>query len=485
MGVGNLTKPDLTMTRFVGRDVELAKLKELARLGVASLVVIKGRRRVGKSRLATEFAGSLPGYRSILLTGMAPGEKITAADEREDFALQLSRALAAPPPRADDWNILLWALADRTAAGKWVVILDEINWLGARDPTFLGKLKSAWDLHFSKNSELILILSGSLTGWIERNILHSTGFVGRVHLDLTLDELPLRDCAPFLEAGHRYLSSYEKFKILAVTGGIPSYLERVDAASSAEANIHRLCFTREGFLFREFDLLFHDLFRKKLFYRQLISAVAEKPLDLDGIYRKLAVQKAGYISECVDELVEAGFLARHHTWNVKTATVSKRSLIRVIDNYTRFYFRCVKPNKAAVERGAPRLPPGSEGALGLQFENLILKNRPAVWACLGIRPDDIVFDNPYWQIATRRARGCQLDYIIQCRNNTVYVCEIKFRKDPLRRAVIQETKRKIESISKPRNFTFRPVLIHVNGVEDTVLEERYFDAVIDFGDLWR
>ncbi len=65
------------------------------------------------------------------------------------------------------------------------------------------------------------------------------------------------------------------------------------------------------------------------------------------------------------------------------------------------------------------------------------------------------------------------------------MCEIKFRKDPLRRAVIQETKRKIESISKPRNFTFRPVLIHVNGVEDTVLEERYFDAVIDFGDLWR
>lgn len=472
------------MTAFVGRDLELAKLKELARLNVPSLVVIKGRRRVGKSRLATEFAARLSGYRSILITGMAPDEKVTAADEREDFASQLSRGLSVPAPRADDWNTLLWALADRTATGKWVVILDEINWLGAKDATFLGKLKSAWDVHFSKNKKLILILSGSLSSWIERNILHSTGFVGRVHLDLTLDELPLRDCLPFLETGHQFLSSYEKFKIVAVTGGIPSYLERIDPASSADANIHRLCLTRGGFLFREFDLLFNDLFQKKQFYRRLIAAVAEKPLELEDIYRKLNVEKAGYISECIQDLTEAGFLARHYTWSVKTGGSAKRSLIRVIDNYTRFYFRCIKPNKAAVERGAIRLPAGSDGILGLQFENLILKNRPSVWGKLGISADDIIFDNPYWQTATQKTHGCQIDYMIQCRNNTVYACEIKFSKSPLQRAVISEVDRKIRSIAKPRNYTFRPVLIHVNGVDDSVLEECYFDTVIDFGELW-
>jgi AAA+ ATPase superfamily predicted ATPase len=472
------------MTAFVGRDLELAKLKELARLNVPSLVVIKGRRRVGKSRLATEFAARLSGYRSILITGMAPDEKVTAADEREDFASQLSRALSIPPPRADDWNTLLWALADRTGTGKWVVILDEINWVGAKDATFLGKLKTAWDVHFSKNKKLILILSGSLSSWIERNILHSTGFVGRVHLDLTLDELPLRDCVPFLETGHQFLSSYEKFKIVAVTGGIPSYLERIDPASSADANIRRLCLTREGFLFREFDLLFNDLFQKKQFYRRLIAAVAEKPLELEDIYRKLNVEKAGYISECIQDLIEAGFLARHYTWSVKTGGPAKRSLIRVIDNYTRFYFRCIKPNRTAVERGAAQLPAGGEGILGLQFENVILKNRPSVWKKLGISTDDIIFDNPYWQTATQKTRGCQIDYMIQCRNNTVYACEIKFSKSPLQRAVISEVDRKIRNIAKPRNYTFRPVLIHVNGVDDSLLDERYFDTTIDFGEMW-
>jgi hypothetical protein len=473
------------MIPFVGRDTELARLKELTRFQTASLVVIKGRRRVGKSRLATAFAAQLSGWRSIVLTGMAPDGKITAEDEREDFAQQLSRVLSIPPPRADDWNTLLWDLADRTSSGKWVVILDEINWLGAKDPTFLGKLKSVWDLHFSKNSKLILILSGSLTSWIERNILRSTGFVGRVHLDLTLDELPLQHCGTFLRPGHAYLSNYEKFKIVAVTGGIPSYLERIDPAVGAEANIHRLCFTRVGFLFREFDLLFHDLFQKKLFYRQLIAAVAERPLDLAGIYRKLSVHKAGYISDCIEELIEAGFLARHYTWNIKSGEIGKHSLIRIIDNYTRFYFRSIKPNRAAVERRAARLPPGSDGILGLQFENLILKNRAAVWRHLEISAEDIVFDNPYWQTATQRTRGCQLDYAIQCRNNTVYVCEIKFSKAPLPKTVIAEVEAKIRTLAKPRNFTFRPVLIHVNGVDDAVLEARYFDAIIDFGELWR
>ncbi len=213
--------------------------------------------------------------------------------------------------------------------------------------------------------------------------------------------------------------------------------------------------------------------------------MAEKPLSLDVLYGKLKVQKSGYISDGTDELIQAGFLARYHTWNVKEAEESKLSRIRVIDNYTRFYFRCIKPNKAAVERGAGRLPASIGGMPGLQFENVILKNRPAVWAQLGIEPGDIVFDNPYWQNVTQKSRGCRIDYMIQCRNNTVYVCEIKFAKAPVSKVVIAEVRKKINCLAKPRNFTFRPVLIHVNGVDEAVMEAGYFDSVIDYGELWR
>ena len=58
------------------------------------------------------------------------------------------------------------------------------------------------------------------------------------------------------------------------------------------------------------------------------------------------------------------------------------------------------------------------------------------------------------------------------------------RANSLQHAVISEVDRKIRSIAKPRNYTFRPVLIHVNGVDDALMEERYFDTIIDFSELW-
>jgi hypothetical protein len=67
----------------------------------------------------------------------------------------------------------------------------------------------------------------------------------------------------------------------------------------------------------------------------------------------------------------------------------------------------------------------------------------------------------------------------------MYVCEIKFTKGPIGRTIISEVEQKIRRLVKPRNYTFRPVLIHVNGLEKRVLEERYFDSVIDFGELWQ
>jgi uncharacterized protein len=128
------------VTPFFGREAELARLQDLTRKKVASIAVIKGRRRVGKSRLTDELARRLPRYHAAHFQGLPPEKNLTAAEEREDFAQQLSARLGIPPPRAEDWNLLFWALGERARTGRWLIILDEINWLGIRDPTFLGKL---------------------------------------------------------------------------------------------------------------------------------------------------------------------------------------------------------------------------------------------------------------------------------------------------------------------------------------------------------
>lgn len=471
-------------TPFFGRESELRRLKEVVSKKSASLVVIKGRRRIGKSRLTEELAKELPRYAFARFQGLPPDRKLTAQEEREDFAQQLSQELDIPPPRADDWNTLLWALADRARAGRWLIVLDEINWMGMRDATFLGKLKNAWDLRFSKNPHLVLILSGSVTSWIEREILHHTGFVGRISIDMTLGALPLSVCNEFWGPQARRVSSYEKFRMLAVTGGIPRYLEEMNPTLSTDANIQRLCFMSGGLLVEEFDRIFSDFFnRRNASYRKIVAALADGPLDLEGLYKSLGVEKGGKIAEYAQDLVSSGFLSRDYTWSLESGAEGKYSRFRLSDNYLRFYLKYIGPNRRRIERGTISKLPNMDAILGLQFENIVLQNRLSIFDRLGIDPDEVVYDNPYVQRKTQRQRGCQIDYLIQMRRKTLYVCEIKFCQNAVPASVVEELEEKVARLSMPRRTTWRPVLIHT-GALSPAIEEAGF-ATVDCGEFLR
>ena len=69
--------------------------------------------------------------------------------------------------------------------------------------------------------------------------------------------------------------------------------------------------------------------------------------------------------------------------------------------------------------------------------------------------------------------------MIQAKHNTLYICEIKFIKNPVGMDVIAKTQKKIDGLKHPKGFSCRPVLIHVNGVTDDVLDSDYFSAIID------
>jgi hypothetical protein len=93
-------------------------------------------------------------------------------------------------------------------------------------------------------------------------------------------------------------------------------------------------------------------------------------------------------------------------------------------------------------------------------------------------------EGPFFQTSNSRQPGCQIDYMVQTRFHNLYLCEIKFSRKPIAFDIIAEMDKKIKNLRVPKNFSIRPVLIHVNGVDDSVLDERYFDKVIDFVNLW-
>jgi hypothetical protein len=332
-----------------------------------------------------------------------------------------------------------------------------------------------------------MALCGSISSWIEENILSSTGFVGRITIDLVLEELPLNACNAFWHPKEKLISAYEKFKLLSITGGVPRYLEEITPDLPAENNIQNLCFTRGGLLVREFDEIFSDLFsRRSASYKEIVMCLADGPKELLEICKKLKQTRGGVRSKYLDDLLKAGFIQRDFSWRLQDGKESKTSRFRLSDNYLRFYLKYISRNRSKIRKGdlTPSLLanfPGWEGIMGLQFENLVVHNRKIVLKLIGVPPEEVVMDGPFFQRLTRKLSRCQIDYMVQTRFHTLYICEIKFSKDPIGKKVIEEMKEKIRRLKLPKRFSIRPILIHVNGVESALLDEGYFDKVIDFG----
>lgn len=473
--------------KFVGRATELARLRSLQGKKVASFVVAKGRRRVGKSRLMDEFSKNFDHYYKF--EGLPPEEGVTQQHQLEEFCTQISQQFKTAKAIYQDWSDAFWAVGERVRKGKVLLFFDEISWMGHQCPTFLGKLKIFWDNLLSKNDKLIFVACSSASSWLQKNLLSSTGFVGRVSFNLTVEALPLYDCNQFWA---EKISAYEKLKVLSVTGGIPKYLEEIDPKYSAEENIKRLCFSPGGILINDFDRIFSDLFlRESQFYEKIVTALstgAKESTEIQKLLNDDDSQRHGRLSEYLWELEEAGFVSRDYTWSIRTGADSKLSQYRLQDNYLRFYLKYIKPNLAKIRRGIFNFKNLSllsswNAIMGLQFENLVLSNRQSIHGLLGIEPDTIVNSNPFFQRKNKRYAGCQIDYMIQTRFNSLYICEMKFSSQPVDLSVIKQVEEKIARLHYPKGFSCRPVLIHVNGVTDEVLEADYFSHIIDLGEL--
>jgi AAA+ ATPase superfamily predicted ATPase len=472
--------------RFIGRHAELQALKDLLGKKTASLVVIKGRRRIGKTRLIEEFA---KGKNFIRFVGLAPTEGITAQSQRDEFSLHLSQQTSLPEIKTDDWSKLFSLLAEKTKRGQIIILFDEITWMAHDDPTFLSKLKNAWELYFSKNPQLILILCGSISAWIEKNILSSTGYFGRISKKITLHELPLNRCNQLLEEIGFKRSAYEKFLILSLTGGVPWYIELINRKYSALENIKNLCFEPDGILVNEHNYIFHDLFGSRgPVYEKITEFLAKQSSEYSDLVQGIHYSSSGTLSEYLAELIESGYVSRHFSWTIQTGKEKITSIYRLSDNYLRFYYRYILPKLTQIQSGkyseiAVSSLPAWNSIMGFQFESLVLNNRRLIQKELRILPEEIVVDNPYYQRKTKRLVGCQVDYMIQTRMNTLFACELKFSQKELNTSIIQEVQQKIKNLQIPKNFSCLPVLIHVNGVSDEVIESEYFYKIINFTDL--
>jgi len=473
---------------FVGRLEELDLLKGLwNKVTKTSLVTVRGRRRIGKSTLVEHFA-EVSKARFLKIEGLSPRTAKSNADQLKGFYSQL-QLQSGKTYEIADWLKAFKDVDDEIVDGqKTVLLLDEISWMAYYDSSFPGMLKIAWDNFFHKHPNLILFLCGSVSSWIRQNILEDGGFLGRPSADIVLKELPARDCLSFWGGAAKRLSSRELFDMLSVCGGVPRYLEEIDSSLSVDESLRRSCFTPGGYLFKDFDLMFDELYDKSSSDRKaVLNVLAKKPMTVSEVAASLGKNRNGHLAEMMKDLVQAGFLAQERGINPRTGGLRQEIRYRICDNYVRFYLHTILPRRAMIEDGTYRFEslerlPGWETILGFQFENLVLGALPALVARLHLDKSRILSMAPYRRNSDDKERGCQIDCLIQTRRS-LYVVEIK-RWTNIGAEIIDEVEQKIRCLGCSDRTSVRPVLVYDGNLSPMVEEEGYFTAIIPAVELF-
>lgn len=273
--------------------------------------------------------------------------------------------------------------------------------------------------------------------------------------------------------------------MLAVTGGVPRYLEEIDPAQTAEQNIERLCFRSGGPLFNEFGQIFHDIFsRRAETYREIVATLVDGPRSITEISKGLRRRRGGTLSEAMEDLESAGFLSRDVAFNPITAKNRPRTLrYRICDNYLRFYLKYIEPVTEQVRKGLYRRTPleafqAWDSIVGLQFENLVLGNLALIVERIGLSNVPVLNAGPYFQARTARRPGCQIDLLLRTKHS-LYVFEVKFRAR-IDNSVIAEVRKKIDCLDGVAGLSIRRGLIYQEEVAPEVTQADYFDHLVPF-----
>lgn len=473
------------MAEFIGRNELLDDLESLWRKRTSSIVACRGRRRIGKSTLIREFARRTAEV-YIEIEGLAPQleREMSNKDQLDNFMRALSVQVKRDLGSATDWQTAFAKLDSVIEEDRrTVILLDEISWMGAYDSNFPGILRNAWETYFHRHDKLIVVVCGSVSAWISKNILGDTGFAGRFSRDYLIPELTLRECARFWGEKANRITAREIFDVLSVTGGVPRYLEEVDPSLSADENIRRMCFLPNGELYKDFDAIFNPICGKDIIIKvEILKSLAEGPKTGTELAEELELGRNGRFSDLLKDLAEGGFITPDQGKNPETGEESRVSKYRLRDNYTRFYLKYVLPHKEEIRRGAFKcasldMLPEWESVRGLQFENLIVNNFEEVIPHLGLGHSIVVSAAPYRNSRKAgKSRGVQIDLLIQTQT-TAYVVEVK-RKNHIGAEIEDEIREKIKRLPLRAGMSARAALVYEGELAPVVVGRGYLDAII-------
>lgn len=324
--------------RFIGRKNELHTLNTEYNRN-SSFVVIYGRRRVGKTTLIKEFLKNKTAFYYL------------ATEELESQSMKrLANVIARTTKNTllqkiefTDWLDLFQLIADYKPEEKKVLVIDEFLYLVRTNSAFPSILQNAWD-EFLKDSNVMLILSGSLIGMMQKHALsYDSPLYGRGTAQMRLT--PLSFTSIYETQNLPFEQAVEQF---ALTGGVPKYLEFFEDGRPLEEQLKDAVFSKNGFLYEEPNFLLKSESLTAVNYFSIIKTIADGNHKLGKIASALG-QESSSLTPYLSTLSDLGFIEKRTPITEKNPEKSRKGLYFIADNFLRFWFCYVYPYKGELE----------------------------------------------------------------------------------------------------------------------------------------
>lgn len=329
------------MNKFVDRKNELKFLNEEYEKKGSSLVILYGRRRVGKTALIKEF-----GKNKDMIYFLATEEseiqnrnalkKIIAENIKNDLLDYIT---------VDNWEILFKAITDTESKNKKIIVIDEFQYLGKINSSFPSIFQKIWDENL-KDKNIMVILCGSLINMMETQVLnYNSPLYGRRTGQIKLKQILFKNYKEFFD---KKITEKELIEKYAVTGGIPKYIESFKENINIYEEIKQNIINKQSYLYEEPMFLLQNEVLEVGNYFSIIKSIAAGNRKLGNIATSLSVSPTN-LSKYLQTLINLDILEREVPVTEENSEKSKKGQYKIKDNFIAFWFKFIYPNKSYLE----------------------------------------------------------------------------------------------------------------------------------------
>jgi predicted AAA+ superfamily ATPase len=482
-------------SNIAGRQEEVAIFDKILASTEAEFVAVYGRRRVGKTFLIKEF------FDELICFEIAGIYKASLQDQLANFATSLGKSsgLGITPQKSSSWQEAFLQLENylespflKEKKGKQVVFIDELPWLNSPRSKFLPALEHFWNSYGSRQKKLILVVCGSAASWMIQNIVRSRGGLhNRLTRQIRLLPFSLGETEAFLVKRKIKLTRFQIVELYMAFGGVPYYLQQAGPGMSVAQIIDSTCFAKNGILRHEYKKLFTSLFEDSHFHSKIVELLSKKTKGItrNELLDGAKLSSGGTASQILNELEESGFIESY----IPFGKNAKDALFRLSDEFTQFYFDWIKPlGKKSPGAGhwlTLQNQPAKNTWAGFTFENICIKHVQKIKNALGIAM--VQTTESAWRYkptGDSQLPGAQIDLLIDRRDATINLCEVKFSNSEfvIDAKYARDLRQKIEvfkNITKTRKNVFL-TMITTFGLTENAYSIELAAGSLTLGDLF-